>query len=260
MAEQIVENFAQRQALAEESARREERARIEQEIQSAHYIQKSLLPAESPDVPDWQIQTCYRPARDVGGDFYDFLTLPDGQLGLVIGDATGIGIPLALIMATTCAMIRAAAQSSTSPGSVLALVNNQLLKNIPGGTFTTCFYAILGPTSGRLRYANAGHNLPYLARHDEVHELRAVGMPQGLMPDQEYEEQEQHIATGDCILFHTDGLVEAHSLEGEMFGSARLQQCIRERAITEEVIEALYQDMLAFTGREREQEDDITLV
>ena len=260
MAEQIVESFAQREALAEQSARREERARIEQEMQSAHYIQKSLLPSESPDIPGWQIHTCYRPAREVGGDFYDFLKLPDGRIGIVIGDATGKGIPSALIMATTCAMLRAAAPSSQSPGSVLALVNNLLLQNIPSGTFATCFYAILDPSTGRIRYANAGHNLPYLASDGEVRELRAVGMPLGLMPDQEYEEHDIAVTGGDCTLFYTDGLVEAHNLEGEMFGSERLQQWIRERAKEDGLLETLYQDLLAFTGQEREQEDDITLV
>lgn len=260
MAEQIVENFAQREALAEQSARREERARIEQEMQSAHYIQKSLLPSESPDIPGWQINTCYRPAREVGGDFYDFLKLPDGRIGIIIGDATGKGIPSALIMATTCAMLRAAAPSSQSPGSVLALVNNLLLQNIPSGTFTTCFYAILDPSTGRIRYANAGHNLPYLAQDGEILELRAVGMPLGLMPDQEYEEHDLTVSSGDCALFYTDGLVETHSPQGEMFGSARLQQWIRERAKVDGLIEMLYQDLLTFTGPEREQEDDITLV
>ena len=260
MAEQIVESFAQRQTLAEQSARREERARIDQEMQSAHYIQKSLLPAESPDIPGWQIQTFYRPARHVGGDFYDFLALPDGQIGIVIGDATGKGIPSALIMATTCAMLRAAAPGSRSPGYVLALVNNLLLQNIPSGTFTTCFYAILDPKSGSIRYANAGHNLPYLERDGEIHELRAVGMPLGLMPDQEYEEHALSVSAGNCTLFYTDGLVEAHNAEGEMFGAARIQQWISKRSKGDGLIDALYQDLLAFTGPDREQEDDITLV
>jgi HAMP domain-containing protein len=264
MAEQIVENFAQRQALAEQSARREERARIEQEMQSAHYIQKSLLPEKSPEIPGWQIQTCYRSARDVGGDFYDFLSLPDGNIGIVIGDATGKGIPSALIMATTCAMLRAAAPSSTSPGSVLGLVNNLLLQNIPGGTFATCFYAILDPNSGHLRYANAGHNLPYLVRDGAIQELRAVGMPLGLMPEQEYEEQEVVVSAGDSILFYSDGLVEAHNSEGEMF---RLQRRAPPAVdpgtmqIIDEVIEKLVPGFACLhRPRAREQEDDITLV
>lgn len=260
MAEQIVESFAQRQALAEQSARREERARIEQEMQSAHYIQQALLPEESPDISGWQIQTCYRPARDVGGDFYDFLLLPDGKIGIVIGDATGKGIPSALIMATTCAMLRAAAPGSESPGSVLSLVNNLLIEKIPGGTFASCFYAILDPVSGRIRYANAGHNLPYLVQDGEINELRAVGMPLGLMPDEVYAEQEVLVFPGDCALFYTDGLVEAHSPQREMYGAARFQQRIRQRFKVNGLIENLYRDVQAFTGPDAEQEDDITLV
>jgi serine phosphatase RsbU (regulator of sigma subunit) len=94
---------------------------------------------------------------------------------------------------------------------VLGLVNNLLLQNIPGGTFTTCFYAILDPNSGRLRYSNAGQNLPYLVRDGAIQELQAVGMPLGLMPEQEYEEQEAVVSAGDSILFYSDGLIEAHN-------------------------------------------------
>jgi len=119
MAEQLVNSIAQRQALAEQSARMEERARIEQEMKSAHYIQKSLLPDYVPSLSGWHIEPFYRPAREVGGDLYDFLTLPGDQLGIVIGDVTGKGMPAALIMATTTAMIRAAAPGTVSPGEVL---------------------------------------------------------------------------------------------------------------------------------------------
>jgi serine phosphatase RsbU (regulator of sigma subunit) len=108
MAVQLVENIAQQQAMVEQSARREERARIEQEMVSARYIQQSLLPEEVPSIPGWQIQPFYRPAQQVGGDMYDFLPLPDDRIGIVIGDANGKGMPAALIMATTCAMLRAA--------------------------------------------------------------------------------------------------------------------------------------------------------
>jgi len=261
MAEQLVESFAQRQMLAEQGARREERARIEQEMRSANYIQQTLLPEEVPYVPGWNIQAYYQPAREVGGDLYDFLPLPDGRIGIVIGDATGKGVPSALIMAVTSAMLQVtAASGAASPGKVLEQVNNLLQNHIPNGTFATCFYAILDSASGLLRFANAGHNLPYLSHNAEVFELHAKGMPLGLMPEQEYAEGEVAITLHDSILFYTDGLVEAHNEEREMYGSPRLKQRIQENLHNECLIEILKKDLQDFTGSEWEQEDDVTLV
>ncbi len=260
MAEQLVDSFDQRQALAEQSARREERARIEQEMSSAHYIQKSLLPERTPSIPGWQLKAAYRPAREVGGDLYDFLELPDGRLGIVIGDANGKGVPSALIMATTCAMLRAAAPGKASPGQVLGLVNNLLQEHIPRGTFATCFYAILDPGSGRLSFANAGHNIPLLSRNGDILDLRERGMPLGLMPSQNYTEQEVRLSEKDCVLFYTDGLVEAHNAHRKMFGSQRLKSLIQQHSENDGLIESLLEQLWAFTGEDWEQEDDVTLV
>ena len=259
MAEQLVDSFAQRQALAEQSARREERARIEQEMGSAHYVQQSLLPEEVPSIQGWQIEPFYRPAREVGGDLYDFLPLTDGRLGIVIGDVSGKGMPAALIMATTCAMIRAAAPGAASPGEVLALVNNLLQVNNAPRMFATCFYGILDP-AGRLRFANAGHDIPYLSRAGEIVELRARGMPLGLMPEQTYPEREVIIDKNDAILFYTDGLVEAHNTDREMFSFPRLQRLLRDHSHADDFIEFLLNELQDFTGPIWEQEDDITLV
>jgi len=173
MAQQVVESMRKEQELIEHNTRLEERARIEQEMQTARLIQHSLLPKEVPLLAGWQLATYYQPAREVGGDLYDFLTFADGRLGLVIGDVTDKGVPAALVMATTRSMLRAAALASDSPGDVLARVNNLLYADTPERMFVTCFYAILEPTSGKRRYANAGHNLPYRCNCDEVVELRA---------------------------------------------------------------------------------------
>ncbi len=260
MAEQLVESFQQRQAMAEQSARREERARIDQEMSSAYYIQKSLLPKEIPAPPGWEIEPFYRPASQVGGDLYDFMALPDGRIGIVIGDANGKGMPSALIMATTCAMLRAAAPGVNSPGRVLSQVNDLLHIHIPPMTFATCFYAILNPASGRLSFANAGHNLPYLSHAGEVAELRAVGMPLGLMPEQDYPEQEVSLEKEDCLLFYSDGLVEAHNENREMFGSPRLIDLVQRHSNAEDLIDLLLKELENFSGSSWEQEDDITLV
>jgi serine phosphatase RsbU (regulator of sigma subunit) len=260
MAEQLVDSFAQRQASAEQSARREERARIEQELSSARYIQQSLLPKEMPSLKGWQIENFYQPAREVGGDLYDFVPLPDGRVGIVIGDVTGKGMPAALMMATTCAMIRAAAPGAASPGEILALVNNLLHVHISPGMFATCFYAVLDPAGSRLCFANAGHDIPYLSRNGEIIELRATGMPLGLLPDQSYPELELRVEKEDEILFYTDGLVEAHSPEREMFSFPRLQNLMRNNGHADGLIEFLLDELQNFTGEGWDQEDDITLV
>src|SRR5215216_6518684 len=131
-------------------------------LRVARSIQEASLPKEVPELEGWEISPRYQPAREVGGDFYGFHLLSEGRLGLVVGDATGKGVPAALVMSTTCGMLQVTAQAldSSSPGEVLAQVNETLLARIPSNMFVTCFYAILDPKSGTLRYANAGHDLP----------------------------------------------------------------------------------------------------
>src|SRR5687767_7814555 len=142
------------------------RQSIEQELRMARSIQQALLPQGLPQLEGWKITPYYQPAREVGGDFYDFFELEDGRVGVVEGDATGKGMPAALVASATCSVLRAVAQAlgSSSPGEVLSRVNETLLARIPPNMFITCFYAILEPQSGSLSYANAGHDLPYLHR------------------------------------------------------------------------------------------------
>jgi steroid delta-isomerase-like uncharacterized protein len=238
-----------------------ERERIEQELRVARQIQRSLLPEATPELYGWEFETYYKPAREVGGDFYDFLEFEDGRLGLVVGDATGKGMPAALVMATTRGMLRAVAQSLDSPGEVLARVNDALYPDVPSAMFVTCFYAILDPAAGRLRYANAGHDLPYVLHNGEcTHELRATGMPLGLMPEMSYEEKEAVLSEGDSILFYSDGLVEAHDPNYEMFGFPRLRALIAEHGKERSLVDSLLEELYSFTGKGWEQEDDITLL
>jgi serine phosphatase RsbU (regulator of sigma subunit) len=237
-----------------------ERERIEQDLRVARTIQQASLPKEVPQLEGWQISPYYQPAREVGGDFYDFHLLSEGRLGLVVGDATGKGVPAALVMSSTRSMLRALARASNSPGEVLEQVNDLLVTDIPPNMFVTCFYAILDPHSGRLSYANAGHDLPYLHRDGEAEELRARGMPLGLMPEMHYEEKETTLHVGEAALLYSDGLVEAHDPKGEMFGFPRLRTLIAEHAEERSLGDFLLEELYSFVGEGWEQEDDITLL
>ncbi len=216
-----------------------------------------------PALGGWEVVPYYQPAREVGGDFYDFFELEEGRVGIVVGDATGKGMPAALVAAATSNMLRAVAQAlgSFSPGEVLARANETLLARIPANMFVTCFYAILEPESASLSYANAGHDLPCLHRTSgEPEELRATGMPLGLMPGMGYEEKQTILEAGQAALFYSDGIVEAHNPEGEMFGFPRLRALVAEHGKERSLVEHLLEELSSFVGEGWEQEDDITLL
>jgi serine phosphatase RsbU (regulator of sigma subunit) len=260
------------QLVRQQQKQAQERERIEQELRVARLIQQTLLPKHVPDVAGYQLAAYYQPAREVGGDFYDFLELDEDHLGLVVGDVTDKGVPAAIVMATTRTMLRASAQRLDSPGEVLKRVNDVIVRDIPPNMFITCLYAILEIKSGLLRYANAGHDLPYRRRSTSygaaaagggggAEELRATGMPLGLLPGMSYEEKEIILQRGDTVLFYSDGLVEAHDPHYEMFGFPRLQGLVgAHRTDGAAMVNFLLTELRRFTGEEWEQEDDITLV
>jgi serine phosphatase RsbU (regulator of sigma subunit) len=143
----------------------------------------------------------------------------------------------------------------------LRRVNDPLVTDIPTNMFVTCFYAILDPKSGRLAYANAGHDLPYLRRRGgEAEELRARGMPLGLMPGMSYEEKEIELEASEVVLFYSDGLVEAHDPEAEMFGFPRLRSLFAEHSEEGSLGDSLLEELYTFVGEGWKQEDDITLL
>ncbi|MBP7694758.1 MAG: SpoIIE family protein phosphatase [Anaerolineales bacterium] len=240
-----------------------ERERLEQELRVARLIQQTLLPRELPRLPGWQVAAYYQPARAVGGDFYDFITFADGRLGLVIGDVTDKGVPAALVMATTRSILRSAAQRWDSPGQILEYANDMLVGDIPPKMFVTCLFAVLDPASGRLVFANAGHDLPYRRHAAGVDELRAKGMPLGLLAGMHYEEKEVALEPGDNALFYSDGLVEAHNPQREMFGFPRLKASLGRRPYADGgagLVDFLLAERTAFVGPAWEQEDDTAMV
>src|SRR5829696_8852747 len=249
-----------KKAMAKQQQEAQERERIEQELRIARLIQQTLLPKSVPELPGYDVAAYYQPAREVGGDFYDFFKLGDGRLGVVVGDASGKGIPAALVMANTRSVLRTIAQGGSKPGRILAEVNEALWAHMPPSMFVTCFYGLLDPESGSFRYANAGHNLPYCHQDGMAIELRATGMPLGLMPAMSYEQKEITLKPGECVLLYSDGLVEAHNPRREMFGTPRMERLVGAHPGGAALIDALRAELEQFTGEQWEQEDDITLL
>src|SRR3954454_8041859 len=248
------------QLVREQEAEAATRQRFEQELEVARLIQQHFLPKELPDLPGWHVAAYYRPAREVGGDFYDVIPLSDGRVGFVVGDVTDKGVPAALVMSATRSVLRASAQRLIEPGVVLARVNEHLCPDMPEKMFVTCLYGVLDVESGRLRFANAGHDLPYVKTANGVVELRARGMPLGLMPGMFYEEKEITLEPGDSVLLPSDGVVEAHDPERAMFGFPRLKETVAAAPGGQQLIDRVLSDLDTFTGSGAEQEDDITMV
>jgi serine phosphatase RsbU (regulator of sigma subunit) len=249
------------QLVREQEAEARARERIEHELQVAQLIQQNFLPKDLPELPGWQVTAHYRPAREVGGDFYDFVALPRDRVGLVIGDVTDKGVPAAMVMAATRSVLRASAPRLVSPGQVLGRVNDLLCPDVPEKMFVTCLYAVLDPRTGTLQYANAGHDLPYVRRDGQAAELRATGLPLGLFPGVTYEEMKATIEPGESLLLSSDGLAEAHSDTGEMFGFPRIKSIVgSSTGGSEALIDTLLAELRTFTPTGWEQEDDITIV
>ena len=225
---EILTGITQQAALAVQNDRLQremvERERLEREFQLAREIQEALLPEEFPPFSGCDLAGRWHTAREVGGDFYDAFLLPGDRLGLVIGDVADKGMPAALFMALVRTLVRATAQEILSPGEVLRRVNDALIPNARQGMFVTIVYAVLELGTGRLVYANAGHNPPLVVRRKtlELEQLVRCGMALGIEESDPIEERMVHLDPGDTLIFYTDGVTEARSPQGEFFGESRL--------------------------------------
>ncbi len=247
-----------------------EKARLEHDLEMARKVQADLLPRNMPQIEGWQISAYWNPARMVSGDFYDFIPLPDGRLGLVIGDVTGKGMPAALVMANTRSILRGVAGSSSSnrrdtPARMLGRANNLLCDDMPQHMFVTCLLIFLDYKTGRLTFANAGHPLPFHKGEHEVTELCATGMPLGIFPRYRYEDNETQMNPGESLVLYSDGLIEAHNNTGDMYGIGRIRtfmDSFHENHFPrgEKLIHSITEGLEEFTGPGWEQEDDVTLV
>ena len=248
------------QLVREQQVEAMRRERIEQQLNVARLVQRQFLPKSLPELPGWQMAAFYRPALIVGGDFYDFIPLPGGQVMVVIGDVTDKGVPAALVMASTHALLRAAAPRLVHPGAVLEKVNELLCQDTPAQMFVTCFALVLNGASGQVTFANAGHDVPYVRTVDGVAELHARGMPLGLMPGMTYEEKTFVFQPGDRALLYSDGLSEAHGAGREMFGFPRVAALAGRGTSCQGLLDLCLRELEAFTGTGHKQEDDITLL
>jgi phosphoserine phosphatase RsbU/P len=243
-------------ALTAEQQRRT--AEIEQELQLARDIQQGLLLEAAPRLPGWELTAVSLPARDLGGDLYDFLDLGDGIHGIMIGDVSGKGLSAALRMAVARTVFRHEARRADQPGPTLAVVNRGVLREIPMG-MVTMLYLRLDTTRGLLRLANAGHTFP-LFINGTVSELELSGLPLGVDDDSAYEEATATICPGDTVLLYTDGVLEAENAAGEIYSYERLQALIeanyqlKPRAI----VSLLLRELRAWSGGG--QSDDVTMV
>lgn len=207
-----------------------EKGRLERELQMAREVQASLLPRQTPQVPGWEFVACWRPAREVAGDFYDFIPGDQGQLGLVIADVTDKGMPAALFMALSRSIVRASVASATSPAEGIARANRLICADSAGGMFVTLFYALLNPAANELTYVNAGHNPPLLCRvnQDQLTKLTLTGIPAGIDPDATYEQRTLYLYPGDFVVFYTDGVTDAINAREQEFGMARLERILTD--------------------------------
>ncbi len=264
---EIITGIARQAALAVQNDRLQqemaERERLERELQLAHEIQRTLIPRELPRPPGWDLVATWRAARQVAGDFYDLFELPDGRLGLVIADVADKGMPAALFMTLTRTLMRAAVLEETSPAAALARVNDLLVPDAQHGMFVTAVYAVLSLETGELAYANAGHNLPLLlrSRTRELERLCKGGMALGVLEGVRLEERVISLEPGDCLIFYTDGITEAFSPEGEIYGEERLRATIQaaDDGSAQAMLDAIDGSVIAFAG-DTPPSDDRTLM
>ncbi len=240
-----------------------EKRRLEREMQLARQIQQRLLPRTLPQLPGLELAACALTSQQVGGDYYDVLREPGGNLRLAIADVTGKGLPAALLMANLQACLHMALPLALSLESSTAHINRVVCENTEADRFITFFQARYEPSTRRLTYVNAGHNPPLLLRASgEVLSLTHGGLLLGVLPQAHYEAEQLSLTAGDVLVLYTDGVTEVTNAKEELFGEERLVTCLQahRNASAPAMVEAIRQTVEAFTGHEAGYEDDFTLL
>jgi len=234
---------------------------IQNELGVAAQMQQSILPTSFPNTDEYEVFASMRPAREVGGDFYDIFPLEHGRIGIAMADVSDKGVPAGLFMMSSRALLKGSAIGLTSPGSALHEVNNFLCDNNDTAMFVTVVYAVYDPKSGHLTYANGGHNTPIVVdRNGVAKELPLTGgVALGLVPDLEYAHHAIMVEPGDTVVLYTDGVTEAMNAEQEEFGMERLMKLFEDSppASAQETNDVVFAAVEKFAG-DAAQSDDIT--
>jgi sigma-B regulation protein RsbU (phosphoserine phosphatase) len=229
-----------------------DKGRLERELQMAREVQSSLLPQETPQVPGWEFAACWQPAREVAGDYYDFILLDEARVGLVIADVSDKGMPAALFMACTRSMVRASLAAAPSPAEAIAHANRLICADASSGMFVTLFYALLDRATTEVTYVNAGHNPPlfYRADQDQLTTLTRTGMALGVLEDSLFEQRTLRLNPGDFLLLYTDGVTDATDARQQGFGMERLERVVLDyrQAPVVELIAGLQHAIRDFVG------------
>ena len=246
-----------------------EQERMQQEMQMAQEIQQMLLPRKVPELDGFELGSLYRAAKEVGGDYYDFLTVDERTVGVVVADVSGKGVPGSLVMTMIRTALRMEARGNRSASDVMAKMNSFVTEDMKKGMFVTMFYVVLDSTNRAVTYASAGHNpmILYRGESDATYFLKPKGIPVGIdVPDGELfrktiSVEKLTLRQDDMLVIYTDGITEAMNAEREQFGEARLLAAIKKygHGTAQEFADALNQEIHEFTGAEP-QNDDITLV
>jgi serine phosphatase RsbU (regulator of sigma subunit) len=236
-----------------------------QELTLAGRVQASLLPEQSPEIPGWQISATWKPAKETSGDFYDFVPLPNGRIGIVIADVVDKGMGAALLMALSRTLIRTyATEFPNHPEHLLQVTNQRILTDIDAGLFVTLFYGVLEPASGKLTYSNAGHPPPYIFTPGGVPNMTTLsgsGMPLGVSDEASWQQGSLEISSGDMLLLYTDGVLDTQNPHGEFLGEEGMLKIIQTqmgfsaRMVQDTLLSGVYN----FAGT-RPQVDDVTLM
>jgi len=268
---ELLSAIASSAAIAIENARlyqvAVEKGRLESELQMARQVQASLLPTQLPDVPGWEFVARWLPARQVAGDYYDFICTSRGQIGLVVGDVSDKGMPAALFMTLTRSVIRASLDAGQEPAEGIHRANRLICADSPGSMFVTLFFALLDPATNQITYVNAGHNPPLLYQRGKrpgqgsLSRLLRTGMALGVDEDQVYEQRTISLNPGDFLVLYTDGITDALTPGGQDFGLHNLEGVVLEqRENTAAAMTAALEHALEVHTAGAPLFDDITLM
>jgi len=238
-------------------------SRLEQDLRFAKRVQLAFLPERPPELPRFEFISHYTAAREIGGDFYNFINLDETLMGVVIADVSGKGAPAALMMARLTSDVRFIALREISPGKILRAINNLICREMPDQGFVTAAFVTVDTKTNLLTISNAGHPPPLIKKAAQAQMVKfedSIGLPLGVMEATEYEEERVPLDNGDSVLLYTDGVIEAMDAEENFYTQERLEQLIKAGpSRPKQIVDVLLSDLKSFF-KDKPQNDDLTLV